>query len=135
MFVKGSSMLNVGAIVSFARLLQPAVLFLGDVDLIFATGEINLYSTALGDMLDQMDGLRPRENISVVLTTNPIDRLEAAIEDRPGRISQCIYMGAPPRTQRRLFLPHHLQGHDAAPVNIDSLVQSSDGATQAFLRE
>lgn len=135
MFVTGSSMLNVGAIVSFARLLQPAVLFLEDVDLIFATAEINLYSTALGDMLDQMDGLRPRENISVVLTTNPIDRLEAAIEDRPGRISQCIYMGAPPRTQRRLFLPHHMQGHDAAPVNIDSLVQSSDGATQAFLRE
>jgi AAA+ superfamily predicted ATPase len=135
MFVTGSSLLNVGAIFSFARLLQPAVLFLEDVDLIFATREINLYSTALGDLLDQMDGLRPQENISVVLTTNAIDRLEAAIKDRPGRISQCIYMGAPPPTQRRLFLQHHLRGHNAESIDIESLVRSSDGATQAFLKE
>lgn len=134
-FVTGSSLLNVGAIFSFARLLQPAVLFLEDVDLIFATREINLYSTALGDLLDQMDGLRSRENISVVLTTNAIDRLEAAIKDRPGRISQCIYMGAPAAPQRRLFLEHQLRPHDASAVNIDQLVRDCDGATQAFLKE
>jgi SpoVK/Ycf46/Vps4 family AAA+-type ATPase len=135
MFVTGSSLLNVGAIFSFARLLQPAVLFLEDVDLIFATREINLYSTALGDLLDQMDGLRARENISVVLTTNAIDRLEAAIKDRPGRISQCIYMGAPPPAQRGLFLRHQLRDHDAGKVDIDKLVEDSEGATQAFLKE
>ncbi|MGI9475904.1 MAG: AAA family ATPase [Hyphomicrobiaceae bacterium] len=135
LFVTGSSLLNVGAIFSFARLLQPAVLFLEDVDLIFATREINLYSTALGDLLDQMDGLRARENISVVLTTNAIDRLEAAIKDRPGRISQCIYMGAPAPAQRRLFLAHQLRDHNAKDVDIEELVHDSDGATQAFLKE
>ncbi|MFT7575626.1 MAG: ATP-dependent 26S proteasome regulatory subunit [Alphaproteobacteria bacterium] len=135
LFVTGSSLLNVGAIFSFARLLQPAVLFLEDVDLIFATREINLYSTALGDLLDQMDGLRSRENISVVLTTNAIDRLEAAIKDRPGRISQCIYMGAPAPAQRRLFLAHQLQSHNAKAVDVEQLVRDSDGATQAFLKE
>lgn len=134
-FVTGSSLLNVGAIFSFARLLQPAVLFLEDVDLIFATREINLYSTALGDLLDHMDGLRARENISVVLTTNAIDRLEAAIKDRPGRISQCIYMGAPAPAQRRLFLAHQLRHHDADGIDIEKLVRDSDGATQAFIKE
>lgn len=135
MFVTGSSLLNVGAIFSFARLLQPAVLFLEDVDLIFATREINLYSTALGDLLDQMDGMRARENISVVLTTNAIDRLEAAIKDRPGRISQCIFMGAPAPEQRRLFLQHQLRDHDCKEIDIEKLVLDSDGATQAFLKE
>ena len=134
-FVSGSSLLHVSAVFSFARLMQPTVLFLEDVDLIFATREINLYSTALGDLLDQMDGLRPHENVSVVLTTNAIDRLEAAIKDRPGRISQCIYMGAPEAEQRELFLKHQLAAHQTDNINFDTLVRDSDGATQAFLKE
>ncbi len=134
-FVTGSSLINVGAIFSLARLLQPAVLFLEDVDLIFATREINLYSTALGDLLDQMDGLRAHEDISVVLTTNAIDRLESAIKDRPGRISQCVYMGAPNGALRRRYIHHHLRGFDAGDLDLDRLVEDSDGATQAFLKE
>jgi len=43
-----------------------------------------------------MDGLRPHEDVGFVLTTNAIDRIEAAIKDRPGRISQCIHMGLRP---------------------------------------
>lgn len=134
-FVSGSSLLNVNAIFSFARLLQPTVLFLEDVDLIFASRDINLYSTALGDLLDQMDGLRSHENISVVLTTNAIDRLEAAIKDRPGRISQCVYMGAPAPEQRRRFIKHQLARHNADAIDLDMLVAESEGATQAFLKE
>jgi len=135
LFVTGTSLLNVNAVFSFARLLQPSVVFFEDVDLIFASREINLYSTALGDLLDQMDGLRSHENISVVFTTNAIDRLEAAIKDRPGRISQCVYMGAPAAAQRRLFLQHQLRKHDAAKVDLERLVTETDGATQAFLKE
>jgi len=134
-FVTGSSLLNISSIFSFARLLQPAVLFLEDVDLIFASREINLYSTALGDLLDQMDGLRSHENISMVLTTNSIDRLEAAIKDRPGRINQCVFMGAPAPKQRRLFIEHQLARYDAGKVDLDRLVAYTEGATQAFLKE
>ncbi len=134
-FVTGSSLLNVGLIFAFARLFQPSVLFLEDVDLIFSSREINLYSTALGDLLDQMDGLRARENVSVVLTTNAIDRLEAAIKDRPGRISQCIYMGAPGPELRGRFLRHLLANHNGDAVDFDRLVAKSEGATQAFLKE
>ena len=45
-----------------------------------------------------------------MLTTNTIDRVEAALKDRPVRISQCIHLG-PPR--------------ERAPP----------GATQAFLKD
>ena len=75
------------------------------------------------------------KNISVVLTTNAIDRVEAAIKDRPGRISQCVFMGAPAAKQRKLFLEHQLTRHDAHAVDLDLLVKESDGATQAFLKE
>jgi len=134
-FVSGSSLLSINSVFSFARLLQPTVLFLEDVDLLFASREINLYSTALGDMLDQMDGLRSHENISVVLTTNAIDRLEAAIKDRPGRISQCVFMDAPAAEQRRLFIQHQLARYNPNAIDLDQLVLDSEGATQAFLKE
>lgn len=134
-FVTGSSLQNVSAVFSFARLLQPSLLFLEDVDLVFASRDINLYSSALGDLLDQMDGLRSHENVNVILTTNAIDRLEAAIKDRPGRISQCVYMGAPAPPQRRRFLAHQLREHATDGIDIEALVRKSDGATQAFLKE
>ncbi len=134
-FVTGSTLTQVGAIFALARMLQPAVLFLEDVDLIFSSRETNLYTTNLGDMLDQMDGLRPHEEVTIVLTTNAIDRLEAAIKDRPGRVSQLIYLGPPSEELRRQYLDHYLHDHDRGGVDLDALVAMSGGATQAFLKE
>ena len=133
--VTGTALTQVGAIFSLARLLQPALLILEDVDLIFASREINLYSTALGDLLDQMDGLRPYEDIGVILTTNAIDRLEAAIKDRPGRVSQCIYMAPPNRKLRQRYLKRYLRDYDTSKLTDNGLADQSDGATQAFLKE
>ena len=133
--VTGTALTQVGALFSLARLLQPSLLILEDVDLIFASREINLYSTALGDLLDQMDGLRPFEDIGVVLTTNAIDRLEAAIKDRPGRVSQCVYMGPPNRKLRKRYLARYLRDYETGDLSFDALVGQSDGASQAFLKE
>lgn len=133
--VTGSALLQIKAMFSLARMLQPALLILEDVDLIFASREINLYSSALGDLLDHMDGLRPHEDISFVLTTNAIERMEAAIKDRPGRVSQCIYFGPPQAELRGRYLRHYLRGYDSSNLTIDRLVAQSNGATQAFLKE
>ena len=133
--VKGSALLQVGHIFQLARLLQPAVIFLEDVDLVFMSREINLYSSVLGDLLDHMDGLRPFEDIGFVLTTNAIERMEAAVRDRPGRISQCIFFGPPNPELRRRYLSHHLESYDCSKVDLALLVGDSEGATQAFLKE
>jgi hypothetical protein len=133
--VAGTALMQVGHIFSLARLYQPSLVVLEDVDLVFASREINLYSSILGELLDQMDGLRPSEDIGVLLTTNSIERMEAAIKDRPGRIGQCIYFGPPQRELRRRYLAHYLGGYDTGDVNIDELVAQSEDATQAFLKE
>ena len=133
--VTGSALLQVGAVFQLARLLQPAILFLEDVDLVFMSREVNLYSSVLGELLDHMDGLRPFEDIGFVLTTNSIDRMEAAVRDRPGRISQCIYFGPPNPELRRRYLLHYLRHYKIPEVNLGRLVQDSEGATQAFLKE
>jgi hypothetical protein len=77
--VAGNALLQVRSVFHLARMLQPSLVVLEDVDLIFSSREINLYSSVLGELLNQMDGLRPHEDVGVVLTTNAIDRVEAAI--------------------------------------------------------
>ena len=133
--VTGSALLHVGQVFQLARLLQPSVLFLEDVDLVFMSREVNLYSSVLGDLLDHMDGLRPFEDVGFVLTTNAIDRMEAAVKDRPGRISQCIHFGPPAPELRERYLVHYLRHYDVGEVDIPQLVRDSQGATQAFLKE
>lgn len=46
------------SVFNLTRLLQPSLVVLEDVDLVFSAREINLYSSVLGELLDQMDGLR-----------------------------------------------------------------------------
>jgi SpoVK/Ycf46/Vps4 family AAA+-type ATPase len=133
--VTGTALLQVTQIFNLARMFQPSLVILEDVDLVFASRQVNLYSSVLGELLDQMDGLRPYEDISFVLTTNAIDRMEAAIKDRPGRISQCIFFGPPKAELRGRYLLHYLRHYKVSQLELDVLVQQSDGATQAFLKE
>jgi AAA+ superfamily predicted ATPase len=133
--VTGTALLQVTQIFNLARMLQPSLVILEDVDLVFASRQVNLYSSVLGELLDQMDGLRPYEDVSFILTTNAIDRMEAAIKDRPGRISQCIFFGPPKAELRGRYLLHYLRRYNFVHLNIDGLVQQSEGATQAFLKE
>lgn len=134
-FVTGASLGNVGAIFTLARLLQPSIVFIEDADLMFSSRDINLYSSALGEMMDQLDGLRSREDVSVVMTTNAIERIESALKDRPGRISQCIFMGAPKADLRRLLIQHFLGKHALNEDDLLALVTETKGASQAFLKE
>ena len=133
--VAGTALTQVNQIFSLARLYQPSLVLLEDVDLVFASREINLYSSVLGELLDQMDGLRPYEDIGFVLTTNSIERMEAAIKDRPGRIGQCIHFGPPKAELRRRYLAHYLNGYEKDDVDFEALVKMSEDATQAFLKE
>ena len=133
--VTGTALAQVKAIFMLARMLQPSLVIFEDVDLVFTNREVNLYSSVLGDLLDQMDGLRPFEDISFLLTTNSIDRMEAAIKDRPGRISQCIHFDAPNPPLRRRYLQRYLRDCGNVKAELDDLVDMSDGTTQAFLKE
>ena len=57
--VAGSALQQVAAVFALARMLQPALVILEDVDLVFTARDINAQGSILGELLDQMDGLRP----------------------------------------------------------------------------
>lgn len=131
----GMSLLHIKSICNIARMLQPSVVILEDVDLVYSAREINAYTTALGELMDELDGFNPEDHIIFILTTNAIDRVEAAIKERPGRISQCVFFGAPNAELRLLYLKSMLSSYDCANLKMEALVSSTEGVTQAFLKE
>lgn len=133
--ISGKGLTEVKSVCNLARMLKPSVVVLEDVDLIFTSREINLHSTALGEMMDELDGLQNDDAIIFILTTNAIERLEQAIKDRPGRISQCVFFGPPTRELRTRYLEHFLRDYDCSQLSIDEISALSNGASQAFLQE
>ena len=119
----------------FARQMHPCLVVIEDVDLVFTAREVNPYGTALGDLMDQLDGFTPDEDVLFLLTTNAIERVEEAIRDRPGRINQCLYFGLPSPELRRRYLIQYLRPYDISAVDVDHLVQQTEQASQAFLKE
>lgn len=131
----GRTLHQVKAICQIARNLQPSLLILEDVDLVFSSREINPDSGTLGDLLDELDGFQTDDDVIFIVTTNAIDRLEAAIKDRPGRINQCVLFDLPSDELRERYLTRYLRAYDASRVDIAHLVKATDGASHAFIKE
>ena len=131
----GMALLHIRSICNIARMLQPTVVILEDMDLVYASRDNNVYTTALGELLDELDGFSPEDHLIFILTTNAIDRVEAAIRERPGRISQCISFCPPGPELRRRFLESLLAAFDCEHLNMNDLISRTNGVTQAFLKE
>lgn len=134
-YCSGTALHHVASAFNLARLLKPAIIVLEDVDLVFASRDINPFGGALGDLFDQIDAIGDREPICIVLTTNAIERVEAAVKDRPGRVSQCVYFGPPSADLRRRYLRSYLGPNEMAEADVQHVVKETDGVTQAFLKE
>jgi len=77
---------------SLARLLQPAMVVIEDVDLIARDREQMgpCDESLLNGLLNEMNGLKQDADILFILTTNRPEQLESALASRPGRIDQAI---------------------------------------------
>jgi cell division protease FtsH len=131
----GKSLLRMADVCAVATSLQPALVILEDVDLVFSDREMAPNTTLLGEFLDQLDGFASNDQIIFILTTNVLERVEAAIKDRPGRVSQCIYFGPPNAELRGRYLAAQLRRFDAAAVRVERIAAQTEGASQAFLKE
>ena len=92
---------------NLARLLQPAMVVIEDVDLIarIASRCAPCDETMLNSLLNEMDGLKENSDILFILTTNRPQDLEAALANRPGRIDQAIEVPVPTTRPRQAGPP------------------------------
>lgn len=127
-----------GEYMTLARLLQPSIVVLEDVDLIArdrAAMNSPCEEVLLNKLLNEMDGLKEEADILFVLTTNRPEALEAALASRPGRVDQAIEFPPPDAEGRRKLV--RLYARDAAVgVDVeDAVVQRTDGVSAAFIKE
>jgi ATP-dependent 26S proteasome regulatory subunit len=123
---------------ALARALQPAIVILEDVDLV-AEERTRPGAACAGpllfELLNQMDGLADDADVLFLLTTNRPDILEPALAARPGRVDLAVAIPLPDAQCRRRLFELYSHKLTLGNVNWEALVQRTDGASAAFIRE
>jgi len=98
-----------------AKKAQPAIIFIDEIDAIGRTrggsmmGGHDEREQTLNQILVEMDGFTPREQIVVIAATNRPDILDSALI-RPGRFDRRIVVGYPDIEGRREIIKIHSKG-------------------------
>lgn len=123
---------------TLARLLQPSIVIMEDVDLI-ARERTRMNSPCeevlLNKLLNEMDGLKEAADILFILTTNRPEALEQALASRPGRVDQAIEFPLPDAEGREKLVRLYSQGMALSESVIERLVQRTEKVSAAFIKE
>jgi hypothetical protein len=123
---------------ALARLLQPSIVVIEDVDLI-ARDRAKLNSPAqeslLNQLLNEMDGLKEDADILFILTTNQPEVLESALSSRPGRVDQAIEFPLPDAAGREKLVRLYGGNAEMSEDLIQFTVNKTDRVSAAFIKE
>ena len=123
---------------SLARLLQPSMVVIEDVDLI-ARSRDNRRSACdeslLNSLLNEMDGLKENSDVLFILTTNRPHDLEAALANRPGRIDQAIEVPVPDAPSRDKLVRLYGNSLKLGDTLVAEAVKRTEGVSAAFIKE
>jgi hypothetical protein len=121
-----------------ARMLQPALVIMEDVDLVASQRDERRHPASqvtLHQLLNEMDGLTSEAEVIFILTTNRPDAIEPALAARPGRIDQAIEYPLPDADCRRRLLELYGRGLALELAEPERLVARTEGASPAFIQE
>ena len=126
-----------GPYMNLARLLQPTMVVIEDVDLIARDREMMgpCEKSLLNKLLNEMDGLKEDADILFVLTTNRPEQLEGALANRPGRIDQAIEIPLPDDAGRSKLVQLYGRGLPLDEALINEAVRRTRGVSAAFIKE
>jgi len=120
-----------------ARQHAPSIIFMDEIDSIGSTrmdstkgGDSEVQRTML-ELLNQLDGFEPAQNIKVLMATNRIDILDPALL-RPGRIDRKIEFPHPNEASRLHILKIHSRKMNLTRgINLKKLAVKMKGASGA----
>ncbi len=123
-----------------ARKKAPSIIFIDEIDAIAArrldigtSGEREVQRTLM-QLLAELDGFKPLDNVRVIAATNRIDILDPAIL-RPGRFDRLIYVPPPDEEGRyEIFRIHTRRMKLAEDVDLRYLAKITEGATGADIK-
>lgn len=124
--------------VLLARLLQPSMVVIEDVDLIARQRENmngSCEESLLNELLNEMDGLKGDADIIFVLTTNRPEQLELALAGRPGRIDQAIEVPLPDVGCRQRLVRLYGGSLSLSDEVVAQAAARTEGMSAAFIKE
>ena len=138
--LSGQALGLIGQACALARVLQPSIVILEDVDLIAGDRSFGPMGAnpLLFEVLNQIDGLGDDVDVTFLLTTNRVDILERALAERPGRVDAAVEIAAPEQSGRRRLLRlygQQLGVDDVLDEDLQPAVDATDGRTATYLRE
>ncbi len=135
--IKGSS--SIAQIYGLARELAPTIVFIEDIDLIAKDRSLDGENPVLCELMNQLDGIEENRGVITVVTTNYIDLVEDALQNRPGRFDRRIEFGLPDPAIRERMLCSMLDGRildrEEEPVDLKVIAAICDGLSPSHLRE
>merc|ERR1712128_347652 len=120
-----------------AREHAPSIIFMDEIDSIGSTriesgsGRDSEVQRTMLELLNQLDGFEPQQNIKVIMATNRIDILDSALL-RPGRIDRKIEFPAPNEDARVDILKIHSRKMNLTRgINLRKVAEKMTGASGA----
>lgn len=121
---------------SLARMLQPSIVILEDIDLVAQHRTYSEFGNPLlFDVLNEMDGIEEDADVTFLLTTNRADLLEPALAARPGRVDLAVAIPLPDDEARLRLLELYARGVELRLSDLGSVVTATAGVTASFMKE
>lgn len=125
---------------SLARKKAPAIVFIDEIDAIGAkrvdvgtSGEREVQRTLM-QLLAEIDGFKPLDNVKIIAATNRLDILDPALL-RPGRFDRLVEVPLPNFKGRKEILQIYLKKMKLCEeINVDLLASLTDGFSGAELK-
>jgi len=112
-----------------ARQAAPCVIFFDEIDAIAperGTDVNKVTDRIVNQLLTEMDGMQPLENVVVIAATNRPELLDKALL-RPGRFDKIIYVPPPDREARKAIFKVHTRNMPLAEdVDLDKLAEITE---------
>ncbi|KAF0436992.1 AAA-domain-containing protein [Gigaspora margarita] len=120
-----------------ARAASPSIIFFDEIDALTVKrstnggGGISVADRVLSQLLNELDGIEPLVNVTVVAATNRPDIIDNALL-RPGRIDHILYVSPPDLSSRREIFRIQLKKMSCTmDVDIEELAIETDGCSGA----
>jgi hypothetical protein len=122
---------------ALARLVQPTLVVVEDVDLIAESRSLRHGgdNPLLFQILNEMDGVAGDSDVAFVLTTNRADLIEPALAQRPGRIDLAVEVPLPDASARRRLLRLYGPRLELSEDEVEAVVAETEGMTGSFFAE
>lgn len=111
----------------------PTLVVLDDIDLVLGHRDGSGTNTSLADFLSTLDGVRQRDDILTIATTNDPKSLDPAAQ-RASRFDMVITLPMPDAASRMRILGRHL-GPLGLDLDLHALAEMLEGATGADVKE